>query len=62
MSPRSALYDASVTDTAPPRARDLGVAIGLLPPGPLNAIFRSTTYFAPEYDEPEWRKGLTERY
>jgi ketosteroid isomerase-like protein len=25
-------------------------------------IFRSTTYFAPEYDAPEWREGLTERY
>lgn len=25
-------------------------------------IYRSTTYFAPEFDQPEWRRGLTERY
>jgi hypothetical protein len=27
-----------------------------------NLIHRSTTYFAPEYEPPEWRRGLTERY
>ncbi|HUG47124.1 MAG TPA: nuclear transport factor 2 family protein [Candidatus Limnocylindria bacterium] len=25
-------------------------------------IHRSTTYFAPEFEAPEWRQGLTERY
>lgn len=25
-------------------------------------IHRSTTYFAPEYDPPEWRQAITERY
>jgi hypothetical protein len=25
-------------------------------------IYRITTYFAPEYEQPEWRRGLTERY
>lgn len=25
-------------------------------------IHRSKTYFAPEYEPPEWRQGLTERY
>lgn len=25
-------------------------------------MFRSTTFFAPEYEAPEWRRGLTEQY
>jgi hypothetical protein len=25
-------------------------------------IYRTSTYFAPEYEQPEWRRGLTERY
>jgi hypothetical protein len=25
-------------------------------------VIRSTTYFGPEFEPPEWRKGLTERY
>lgn len=25
-------------------------------------IIRSTTYFGPEFEPPEWRQGLTERY